>query len=43
MLDNPYTYIGAIIVILAAPVLYFAWTAPKGYEDSTGYHDGDEM
>lgn len=42
MLDNPYTYIGAIIVILAGCILYVAYTAPKGYEDRDGFHYGWE-
>ena len=42
MLDNPYTYIGAIVVILAAVILYFAWTAPHGYESDDGFHYGWE-
>ena len=44
MLDNPYTYIGAIVLLMLAAVLYAAYTAPMGHEDEAGFHiDGDEM
>ena len=43
MLDNPYTYIGAIVLLSLVGILWLAWTAPAGYENETGYHDGDEM
>ena len=44
MLDNPYIYIGAIVLLSLAGILWLAWTAPLGHEDEAGFHiDGDEM
>lgn len=43
MLDNPYTYIGAIVVILAAIMACVVYLAPLGHQDESGFHiDGDE-